>query len=34
VHGDSPGAVAISARIREVLVAGGVSIRPFAGAGA
>ena len=34
VHGDSPGAVAISARIREVLIAGGVSIRPFAGAGA
>ena len=31
VHGDSPGAVAISARIREVLVAGGVAIRPFAG---
>ena len=30
VHGDSPGAVAISARIREVLVAGGVAIRPFA----
>ena len=28
--GDSPGAVAISARIREVLVAGGVAIRPFA----
>ena len=34
VHGDSPGAVAISARIREVLIAGGVSVRPFAGAGA
>ena len=32
VHGDSPGAVAISARIREVLIAGGVAIRPFAGA--
>lgn len=32
VHGDSPGAVAISARIREALIAGGVAIRPFAGA--
>jgi UPF0271 protein len=34
VHGDSPGAVAISARIRQVLVAGGVAIRPFTGAAA
>lgn len=30
VHGDSPGAVAISARIRQVLLAGGVEIAPFA----
>ena len=29
VHGDSPGAVAISARIRQVLLAGGVEIAPF-----
>lgn len=29
VHGDSPGAVAMAARIREVLQAGGVAIRPF-----
>ncbi|WP_405404481.1 LamB/YcsF family protein [Paracoccus sp. Ld10] len=34
VHGDSPGAVAIAARVREVLVAQGVTIAPFAGAGA
>ena len=34
VHGDSPGAVAISARIRQVLLEGGVEIAPFAGAGA
>ena len=27
VHGDSPGAVAMAARIREVLIAGGVTIR-------
>lgn len=31
VHGDSPGAVAMAARIREVLLAGGVAIKPFAG---
>lgn len=29
VHGDSPGAVAISARIRQVLLENGVSITPF-----
>lgn len=34
VHGDSPGAVAMAARIREVLLANGVAIRPFAGAAA
>ena len=30
VHGDSPGAVAISARIRQRLLAAGVAIHPFA----
>ncbi|WP_323718068.1 LamB/YcsF family protein [Paracoccus aminovorans] len=30
VHGDSPGAVAMAARIREVLVENGVTIAPFA----
>lgn len=30
VHGDSPGAVAMAARIRAVLLAGGVTIAPFA----
>lgn len=30
VHGDSPGAVAMATRIRAVLLAGGVTIRPFA----
>ena len=30
VHGDSPGAVAISARIRQRLLAAGVAIQPFA----
>lgn len=30
VHGDSPGAVIISTRIRQALLAGGVSITPFA----
>lgn len=30
IHGDSPGAVAMAARVREVLVAGGVEIRSFA----
>ena len=30
VHGDSPGAVAISARIRQRLLAAGVTIQPFA----
>lgn len=34
VHGDSPGAVAIAARVRDALVAGGVSVAPFAGGGA
>ena len=34
VHGDSPGAVAIAARVRDALVAGGVTIAPFAGGGA
>ncbi|WP_104493380.1 LamB/YcsF family protein [Paracoccus denitrificans] len=34
VHGDSPGAVAMAARIREVLLAGGVSIAPAAGGAA
>lgn len=29
VHGDSPGAVAMAARIRAVLLAGGVTIAPF-----
>ena len=33
VHGDSPGAVAIAARVRDALVAGGVSVAPFAGDG-
>ncbi len=32
VHGDSPGAVAMAARIRAVLLAGGVTIAAFAGA--
>ena len=31
VHGDSPGAVAIAARVRDALVAGGVTVVPFAG---
>ncbi|WP_128255331.1 LamB/YcsF family protein [Falsirhodobacter deserti] len=31
IHGDSPGAVAMAQRVREVLVAAGVSIRSFAG---
>ena len=30
IHGDSPGAVAMAQRVREVLVAGGVQIRGFA----
>ncbi|MTH79051.1 LamB/YcsF family protein [Paracoccus aestuariivivens] len=30
IHGDSPGAVAMAARVREVLLAGGVEIRSFA----
>lgn len=34
VHGDSPGAVAIAARVRDALVAGGVTVAPFAGGGA
>lgn len=34
VHGDSPGAVAISVRIRQALLAGGVEIAPFVGMGA
>lgn len=34
VHGDSPGAVAIAAKVRDALVAGGVSVAPFAGGGA
>lgn len=34
VHGDSPGAVAIAAKVRDALVAGGVTIAPFAGGGA
>ncbi|WP_411969818.1 LamB/YcsF family protein [Paracoccus sp. DMF] len=34
VHGDSPGAVAMAARIRAVLLAGGVTIAAFAGAAA
>lgn len=34
VHGDSPGAVAIAARVRDALIAGGVAIAPFAGGGA
>ena len=29
VHGDSPGAVTISARIRQRLLAAGVTIQPF-----
>lgn len=29
VHGDSPGAVSMAARIREVLIEGGVTIAPF-----
>ncbi|MCG6112701.1 MAG: LamB/YcsF family protein [Paracoccus sp.] len=33
VHGDSPGAVAIAARVRDALVAGGVTIAPFTGGG-
>lgn len=33
VHGDSPGAVAIAARVRDALVAGGVTVAPFAGGG-
>ena len=32
VHGDSAGAVDMARRIREELVAGGVTIYPFAGA--
>lgn len=31
VHGDSPGAVTMAARIRDALIAGGVAITPFAG---
>lgn len=31
VHGDSPGAVAMAARIRDLLLAEGVTIAPFAG---
>ncbi|MDB6452968.1 LamB/YcsF family protein [Falsirhodobacter sp. 20TX0035] len=31
IHGDSPGAVAMAQRVREVLVQGGVAIRSFAG---
>lgn len=31
VHGDSPGAVAMAARIREVLLAGGVNVTAFGG---
>ncbi|ODT58095.1 MULTISPECIES: 5-oxoprolinase subunit PxpA [Paracoccus] len=34
VHGDSPGAVAIAARVRDALIAGGVTIAPFARGGA
>ena len=34
VHGDSPGAVAIAAKVRDALVAGGVTIAPCAGGGA
>ena len=34
VHGDSPGAVAIAARVRDALIAGGVTIAPFTGGGA
>lgn len=34
VHGDSPGAVAIAARVRDALVAGGVTVAPFVGGGA
>lgn len=34
VHGDSPGAVAIAARVRDALVAGGVTVALFAGGGA
>ncbi len=34
VHGDSPGAVAIAARVRDALIAGGVTVAPFAGGGA
>lgn len=33
VHGDSPGAVAIAAKVRDALVAGGISVAPFAGGG-
>ena len=33
VHGDSPGAVAIAARVRDALIAGGVTIAPFTGGG-
>lgn len=32
VHGDSPGAVAMAGRVRAVLEAGGVAVRPFAAA--
>jgi UPF0271 protein len=31
VHGDSPGAVAMAARLRELLVAAGVTVAPFLG---
>ncbi|MBU2956148.1 5-oxoprolinase subunit PxpA [Paracoccus sp. 1_MG-2023] len=34
VHGDSPGAVAMAARIRDLLLAEGVNIAPFAGGAA
>jgi len=34
VHGDSPGAVAMAARIREALLAGGVAIAPATGGAA
>ncbi|WP_418275525.1 LamB/YcsF family protein [Isoptericola jiangsuensis] len=33
VHGDTPGAVGTAARVRDVLAAAGVDLRPFAGRG-
>ncbi|MDM7458724.1 MAG: 5-oxoprolinase subunit PxpA [Paracoccus sp. (in: a-proteobacteria)] len=33
VHGDSPGAVVIAARVRDALIAGGITVAPFAGGG-